>query len=132
MSYQQKYQTVLVEGMKSLRVPTTQQDQNNCTLTISEWILQVLDLQHHQLFDRVTQVKQDTIELQFLHTKFTTASQWSKDALTRIAQVVDITYLLTVFTDPDYTQHELQTSAAREPPTPPQLNFLPPPTRAWT
>jgi hypothetical protein len=131
LAYQNKYRTLLIEGITNIKIPTTHQDQNNRSMTISEWILQVHDLQHQQLFTHVTQVKHNTIELQFLNIKFSTALKWAKNALTHIARVVDPTYLQAVFNDPEYTYHDLQTSDKWEPPTPPRHTFLPTPTTAW-
>jgi hypothetical protein len=131
MAYQNKYCTFLVDGVKSLKVQTTHKDKHNRLLTAVKWILQVPDLQHQPLFDQVTQVRHNAIELQFVHTKFCTASQWCKNALTHIARGLDVTYFPAVFDNPEYTRHELYTSDTWEPPTPPQLQFLPRPTNAW-
>jgi hypothetical protein len=127
--YQRKHGTLLVRGIKSIDLPT-KITENNIQLSIHEWLLTIPDLQQCPLFNKIKEVNENEIEVQFLVNNLTLAQKWTRNAIVHISRVLYPIQVTSAFTEQALNNLANDDVEEWNPPPPPTVEFIQKPN-AW-
>jgi hypothetical protein len=103
-----------------LQLATSVTDGNNFPLTIQEWLLTTPDYHQSNLFTRVCEISDDTLEVQTTKTNFAIAMKWTRHCLLYIKQVLHLSYIEHAFIE---SEQESDNIEDWDTPKPPEIQF---------